>query len=144
DAFVGYVIDDVHWIKDVLIPILEPKYKLCIHNRDFVVGRPIADNIADAIEKSQRTIMVLSPRFLDSGWCKEEFLIAHRQYMLHPSQVLIPILLDDFQQTLPTIPNYVKCYLQTHTYLESDDILFRRKLQTQMPRTALKEIIKNM
>ncbi|CAH1799295.1 unnamed protein product [Owenia fusiformis] len=144
DAFVGYVTEDVRWIRNVLIPILEPKYKLCIHNRDFVVGRTIADNIADAIEKSQRTIMVLSPRFLESGWCKEEFLVAHRQYMLHPSQVLIPILLDDFEHDLPTIPNYVKCYLQTHTYMEANDLLFDLKLESQMPQTTVSECMNIM
>ncbi|CAH1794127.1 unnamed protein product [Owenia fusiformis] len=143
DVFVGYVTQDVMWIRNVLIPLLEPKYKLCIHNRDFEVGKPIVDNIANSIEKSQRSIMVLSPRFLESGWCKEEFLIAHRQYMLNPSQVLIPILLPDFDTT-QEMPSHVKCYLQAHTYLKCDDPWFDKKIKDQMPKTSITEYKEEM
>ncbi|CAH1794128.1 unnamed protein product [Owenia fusiformis] len=143
DVFVGYVTQDVMWIRNVLIPLLEPKYKLCIHNRDFEVGKPIVDNIANSIGKSQRSIMVLSPRFLESGWCKEEFLIAHRQYMLNPSQVLIPILLPDFDTT-QEMPSHVKCYLQAHTYLKCDDPWFDKKIKDRMPKTSIIEYKEEM
>jgi hypothetical protein len=38
--------------------------KLCIHQRDFVVGKPIIDNIIDCIAASRHTIIVLSNNFV--------------------------------------------------------------------------------
>ncbi|CAH1777296.1 unnamed protein product [Owenia fusiformis] len=138
DVFVGYAKGDIRWIRETLLPILEPKYKLCLHDRDFSLDITFPENIAEAIEKSQRTIMVLSFKFLEGDWCKEQFLMAHKQYMLHPSQALVPILLDDFPRNGP-IPNYIRCYLQSHTYIEVDNILFANRVLVQMPKTSILE-----
>ena len=44
-----------------IINYLEERgFKICWHQRDFVPGTNIAENIADAIEHSRRMIIILS------------------------------------------------------------------------------------
>lgn len=50
---------------------------LCLHKRDFVPGLWIMDNIMSAIERSRRTIFVLSENFVQSDWCRYELDFSH-------------------------------------------------------------------
>ena len=47
---------------DGFTPILEEdhEFQLVLHQRDFVPGTPILTNIADAVTKTRRMIMLLS------------------------------------------------------------------------------------
>ena len=70
DAFVSYAHEDSAWVLDSLLTRLEGPSnscgpcKLCLHQRDFVVGKPIIDNIIDSIAASRHTIIVLSNSFV--------------------------------------------------------------------------------
>ena len=88
DAFVAYHRSDVDWVRDQLYENLDQKddetanpdrFQLCIHDRDFLPGRPIEDNIVRAIENSRKTILVLSENFLTSHWCELEMQIARME-----------------------------------------------------------------
>uniref|UniRef100_A0A3B4YPP5 Toll like receptor 2 n=1 Tax=Seriola lalandi dorsalis TaxID=1841481 RepID=A0A3B4YPP5_SERLL len=66
DGFVSYSEMDSGWVKAHLVPELEqcePPFRLCLHKRDFVPGGWIIDNIMDAIEKSHKTLFILSQLF---------------------------------------------------------------------------------
>ena len=80
DAFVSYSHADAHWVSQELRPFLEdqePHFRLCLHDRDFLAGAEVVDNICTAVNISRRTIIVLSKAFLRSRWCDEEFRQAH-------------------------------------------------------------------
>ena len=74
DAFVSYAHQDSDWVLGSLLKHLEEPgqsrarraSKLCIHQRDFVVGKPIIDNIIDSIAASRHTIVILSNNFVRS------------------------------------------------------------------------------
>lgn len=56
-AFISYSHCDADWVKEQLLPCLENNrnpYRLCIHERDFMPGRWIIDNIIDNIENSRK------------------------------------------------------------------------------------------
>lgn len=56
-AFISYSHSDADWVRDQLLPCLEnskPPYRLCIHERDFLPGKWIIDNIIDNIESSRK------------------------------------------------------------------------------------------
>lgn len=55
---------------------LEP-LTLCLHKRDFLPGYWIVDNIMSAMERSRRTIFVLSQNFVQSDWCRYELDFSH-------------------------------------------------------------------
>ncbi|MEQ2176276.1 hypothetical protein GOODEAATRI_026409, partial [Goodea atripinnis] len=78
DAFVSYNCNDEPWVIGELLPKLEGEqgWRLCLHHRDFEPGKPIIDNITDAIYSSRKTICVISRRYLRSEWCSREVQTA--------------------------------------------------------------------
>ncbi|XP_035767231.1 toll-like receptor 3 [Neolamprologus brichardi] len=78
DAFISYNTHDEPWVIDKLLPKLEGEqgWRLCLHHRDFEPGRPIIDNITDAIYGSRKTICVISRKYLESEWCSREIQAA--------------------------------------------------------------------
>ncbi|KAG8440958.1 hypothetical protein GDO86_006628, partial [Hymenochirus boettgeri] len=121
-AFVSYSQEDSIWVKNMLLPNLERKdgsIRICHHERHFLPGRAIIENIIDCIEKSFKSIFVLSPNFIQSEWCHYELYFAQHTLFGKNSNNLILILLDPIPQYL--IPNKyskLKSIMKHRTYLE--------------------------
>nr|AJP16420.1 toll-like receptor 2 [Larimichthys crocea] len=89
DAFVSYSEQDACWVDNFLVPELEePRdndeesvnhrpLTLCLHKRDFLPGHWILDNIMSAMERSRRTVFILSENFVQSDWCRYELDFSH-------------------------------------------------------------------
>nr|XP_009671743.1 PREDICTED: toll-like receptor 1 [Struthio camelus australis] len=102
-AFISYSERDSLWVKNELIPNLEKGegcVQLCQHERNFIPGKSIVENIIDCIEKSYKSVFVLSPNFVQSEWCHYELYFAHHKLFSENSNSLILILLEP-------IPPYV-------------------------------------
>ncbi|KAK7886948.1 hypothetical protein WMY93_026569 [Mugilogobius chulae] len=83
-AFISYSHSDADWVRDQLLPALENSrnpYRLCIHERDFMPGKWIIDNIIENIESSRKVIFVLSRHFVNSEWCNYELYFAQQRAM---------------------------------------------------------------
>ncbi|XP_043993699.1 toll-like receptor 13 isoform X2 [Gambusia affinis] len=78
DAFVSYNVHDEGWVYREMLPVLEGQqgWRLCLHHRDFQPGKPIIENITDAIYGSRKTICVISSSYLQSEWCSREIQMA--------------------------------------------------------------------
>lgn len=104
DAFLSYSAHDEDAdFAAMLSDELEIKhsYKLCIHERDFLPGMGIADNIVECIGASKRIILILSQHFLSSPWCQYEVQIALTElHQKRKSKLLIPILLEDLDENI--------------------------------------------
>ncbi|XP_022098268.1 toll-like receptor Tollo [Acanthaster planci] len=134
DAFISFSTDDLDFVTQELVPKLEghrPPFRLCIHQRDFVVGECISTNIINAVETSRRTLIVLSNNFLASEWCSFEFKAAQQQLLKDHHKRLMVILLEKVDKNL--LDKDLKLYLSTNTYLERSDTLFWEKLYFAMP-----------
>lgn len=131
DAFVSYSSKDEAWVAEVLTPALEPHYKLCLHYRDFPVGAFLQDSIAQAVESSKRTIMILSDNFIKSEWGRYEFKSAHHQVLRDRRKRLIVVLLGDVQQK--DLDPDIRLYLKTNVYLRWGEKLFWEKLKYALP-----------
>uniref|UniRef100_A0A8C3B7B0 TIR domain-containing protein n=1 Tax=Cairina moschata TaxID=8855 RepID=A0A8C3B7B0_CAIMO len=46
-----------------------PNLKACYHERDFIPGKTIIENMVESIQGSQKIVLVLSPDFVQSRWC---------------------------------------------------------------------------
>ena len=82
DAFISYHHEDSLWVRHELLPRLEnghSQFRVCVHERDFIVGETVADNIVSAINASRRMILLLSNAFLHSHWCHMEFLQGYQK-----------------------------------------------------------------
>ena len=134
DAFVSYSGSDYQWVVNTLQERLEnhdPPYKLCIHERDFIVGAPIQENILNSVDQSKRMLMVLSSNFLKSEWCLLEFRAAHRKVLEERMNYLIIILFDDVN--MDDLDEEMKLYMRTNTYLSVSNKWFWQKLYYAMP-----------
>ncbi|XP_010960976.2 toll-like receptor 1 [Camelus bactrianus] len=119
-AFISYSGHDSSWVKSELLPNLEKEdIKICLHERDFVPGKSIMENIINCIEKSYKSIFVLSPNFVQSEWCHYELYFAHHNLFHEGSNNLILILLDPIPQySIPNSYHKLKALMAQRTYLE--------------------------
>ncbi|NXK56155.1 TLR21 protein, partial [Chauna torquata] len=122
DAFVSYSENDSNWVEDVMVQELEqacPPFRLCLHKRDFVPGKWIVDNIIDSMEKSHKTLFVLSEHFVQSEWCKYELDFSHFRLFDENNDAAILILLEPIQsQAIPKRFCKLRKIMNTKTYLE--------------------------
>uniref|UniRef100_A0A8C5MVV2 TIR domain-containing protein n=1 Tax=Leptobrachium leishanense TaxID=445787 RepID=A0A8C5MVV2_9ANUR len=122
DVFVSYNTSDEHWIIEELLPNLEQKgpsfYRVCIHNRDFEIGRDIVENIVDSIYKSRWTVCIITRSYLQSHWCSLEMRMATYRLIAESKDSLLLIFLDKISK------EEIQCYhrltklLDKKTYLE--------------------------
>ncbi|XP_074759905.1 toll-like receptor 1 [Athene noctua] len=121
-AFISYSERDALWVKNELIPNLEKGegcVQLCHHERNFVPGKSIVENIINCIEKSYKSIFVLSPNFVQSEWCHYELYFAHHKLFSENSNSLILILLEPIPPyIIPARYHKLKALMAKRTYLE--------------------------
>ncbi|XP_075608419.1 toll-like receptor 1 [Balearica regulorum gibbericeps] len=121
-AFISYSERDSLWVKNELIPNLEKGegcVQLCQHERNFIPGKSIVENIITCIEKSYRSIFVLSPNFVQSEWCHYELYFAHHKLFSENSNSLILILLEPIPPyIIPARYHKLKALMAKRTYLE--------------------------
>ncbi|XP_042292371.1 toll-like receptor 13 isoform X1 [Thunnus maccoyii] len=97
DAFISYNVHDEAWVYREMLPVLEGEqgWRLCLHHRDFQPGKPIIENITDAIYSSRKTICVISRRYLQSEWCSREIQMASFRLFDEQKDVLILLFLEE-------------------------------------------------
>ncbi|KAM7326328.1 hypothetical protein ACRRTK_014806 [Alexandromys fortis] len=119
-AFVSYSRHDSTWVKNELLPNLEKDgIRVCLHERNFIPGKSIMENIIHSIEKSYKSIFVLSPHFIQSEWCHYELYFAHHNLFHEGSDNLILILLEPIPQySIPSNYHKLKSLMAQRTYLE--------------------------
>ncbi|XP_015273649.1 PREDICTED: toll-like receptor 1 [Gekko japonicus] len=121
-AFISYSERDSDWVKNVLIPNLEKEdgsVQICQHERNFIAGKSIVENIIDCIEKSYRSIFVLSPNFVQSEWCHYELYFAHHKLFQEKNNSLILLLLEPIPPYIIPAKYYkLKALMAKRTYLE--------------------------
>nr|AYF59255.1 toll 2 [Penaeus monodon] len=135
DAFISYSNKDEEFVNTVLVPGLEsgdPKYKVCLHYRDWLPGAYIQQQITQSVEASRRTIVVLSSNFIENVWGHLEFKTAHCQALKDRHNRVIVIVLGEVPPE-NELDEELKLYLSTRTYLQFGDPKFWEKLRYAMP-----------
>ncbi|KAK6179154.1 hypothetical protein SNE40_011574 [Patella caerulea] len=146
DAFISYKShpDDEEFVLKTLFPKLEKemKFKLCLHFRDFVVGETIANNILWAVQNSRRTVLVISPNYLDSEFARFEYQTAQVE-TLRLRQRIIPIMFQDVQSKTDKMDRTLKNILETITYIkwspetnEKENSKFWKRLVLSLPKRS--------
>ena len=141
DAFLSYAGQDYRWVCHVLrkkFEDLSPSYRFCLHDRDFVPGVAISDNIDNAVNESRRMVVVLSRNYVKSEWCMYEFRLAHQRVMKERSNYLIVVLYEDVPVNLMEAD--MKLYLRTNTYLDLTNKWFWEKLAYVLPQIPLDQL----
>ncbi|KAM6999908.1 toll-like receptor 1 [Tautogolabrus adspersus] len=152
-AFVSYSQQDADWVQNVLLPNLEGPaggLRICHHEKNFVPGKTIIENIITCVEKSRRSLFVLSAHFVKSEWCHYELYFASHQRLVQGSESVVLVLLEPLPQYLiPSKYYQLKSMMGRHTYLEwpqdrAKHRLFwanlRAALQADLPNAPLTEL----
>ncbi|XP_076319314.1 toll-like receptor 6 [Tachypleus tridentatus] len=119
DAFISYCDSDLAWVAQKLVPMLEnPEggLRLCLHDRNFLAGLSIEQNIIESIDKSRKTVFILSPSFLKSQWCMYEIQIAQHRLLENNRNSLVLVKMKNLPQKDTT--KELQYLLRTRTYLE--------------------------
>ncbi|XP_071805986.1 uncharacterized protein [Asterias amurensis] len=152
DVFISYKsgTPDEEFVINDLIPRLEKDgYRVCVHYRFFLPGRSIIDNISDAVRRSRKTLLLLTPGFVESEWCRFEFQAALLQ-MLRRQMDIIPVIFEDLG-TPEKLSEDLQTVLRTLSYItwpsavldgrgpqrEDDEEQFWKLLWESLPSTPL-------
>ena len=120
DAFVSYNHHDQRWVIERLLPALEYRggLKLCLHDRNWIAGQAIAENILESIENSNKTILVISNRFAQSEWCQLELHMAQHKVLTSRRDVLVLVVLEEPEPQYTT--KTLRHLMTTQTYMAWD------------------------
>jgi len=133
-AFVSYNhSEDFEWVENELLSVVEETWglKLCIGHRNFEAGKPITENIVDAIDNSHRTILVITPAFVSSQWCDFEMHMAltkGRECIVIIYKEEVPV--DDMSKTLRALMKSIN-YIEYSS--ESPTTFWKRLRKTLAP-----------
>ncbi len=57
--------------------------------------------------------------YIKSGWCMEEFLVAHEQTVSKKTHFLIPVLVENLDRVELKKHPELELYIKTHTYIDA-------------------------
>lgn len=108
DVFVSYSSANKEWVRKVFVPILEKAgLKACDYYRDFDPGAPIVKEMERAVLQSRKTILILSPAYLNSGWTEFENLMLQTLDAANQKRRLLPVIHENCD--LPLRFRYMNC-----------------------------------
>lgn len=146
-AFVSYSQHDADWVHNSLIPNLEGPsggLRICHHEKHFVPGKSIIENIITSVEKSRRSLFVLSAHFVKSEWCHYELYFASHQHLTQGSDSVVLVLLEPLPQYLiPSKYYQLKAMMNRHTYIEWPQDRAKHRLFWANLRAALQADLPN-
>ena len=123
DAFISCANGEIHFVRYEVLSKLEDEFglKLCVHARNFLPGNYIAEIILEAIQKSRKTVVILSENFLKSKWCQYEFHMARKEgiYSRGDQPVLFVLIYEDVDNRKLSL-GMLEC-IQGETYAQYPD-----------------------
>lgn len=98
DVFISYSHVDRAWVHGTLLSQLEAaSLSVCIDDRDFEIGLPSLINMERAVAHSRRTLVVMTPAWVQSEWTEFESLLVATSDPAGRRQRLIPLMLEACQ-----------------------------------------------
>lgn len=142
DAFLAYSHKDDDYVTREFIPRLENelKYRLCVYYRDFPIGGTIADTVASSINRSKRTILLVSKHFNDHEWRNTAFQHSFGGLFKQKDNHLIIVLLDDAKGM--KLDRQLKVLVKSHHVISYRDMCFWEQLQYKMG-SSKRSIVRN-
>ncbi|XP_052674373.1 toll-like receptor 4 [Crassostrea angulata] len=121
DVFISYATHQRDFSISMARKLENKGLKVRIHDRDFLPGIDIAENITNAIHNSRRTVVVMTSHFLKSHWCMFELNMARMEsiYSRGGENFLLLILLE--KNVIKDMPRSLFDIIESKSYLEYPD-----------------------
>ncbi|XP_043914868.1 uncharacterized protein LOC122791261 [Protopterus annectens] len=118
--FISYSCHDSFWAASFIeqLESVNSSLSICYHERDFIPGKTILENMTECIQTSQKIVLVLSKDFVESRWCLLEANLSLFRDCIERKPV-IPVMLE---------PCQIPLHLSHLTYLSANDINFFSKI----------------
>ena len=97
---------DDEWVMNNLQPNMEEgpePQRLFIKSRNFMPGQSLIEGISENIQQSRKTILVLSPHFVESRWFCHEMEMAQVRQLDEDLDVLVLVLLEEIPYNKMTL-----------------------------------------
>ena len=95
NLFISYSSKDGAWVNENLIPILDKhSISYSIHTRDFELGKPIVQNMADSVYSSRKVLIVLSDDYFANNFCREERVTMIRNSVLLSFSFILSVFIQ--------------------------------------------------
>ncbi len=93
DVFISYSSRDKAWVRGELLKRIEQTgLKAFIDFRDFTRGAPSIKECERGVERCRKTLLILTPNYLESEWCEFEGVMAQTLSPANRDLRLIPLL----------------------------------------------------
>lgn len=99
---------------------------------------PSTAQISNSVNDAKRTIIVMSPNYLQSNWAQWEFRVAQSHAATEKRSRIIVILYGDIGDINKLEPD-IRDYLKLNTYVKWGDKWFWHKLKYAMPHVKSSE-----
>jgi hypothetical protein len=94
DVFVSYSHRNGDWVRGWLVPQLKSAgLRVCIDHESFAPGAPSLTEMERAVLQSRKTVLVLTPEYLQSEWGEFENILAQTHDPAAHQRRLLPVLL---------------------------------------------------
>ena len=132
------------WVKDELIPHVEPARSIICYDRDFLGGMDMMDNIEDAIAATSCAVVFLTEHVLNNNWTRTMFQAAFTAKMEGRQQnpyKIITILADQVRikdiTSDENCPADLRLLLKTQHSLSVSQKLFWESLLYMLPHKGM-------
>jgi hypothetical protein len=113
--FISYSHKDEAWVKEWLVPRLEEAgLQVHIDYRDFEIGALVIENMEQAVQTCDKTLLILSNNWLNSQWARFEELILQTEDPTGLKRRIYPLMLEPC-----TLPPRLKIF--THADFTNPD-----------------------
>ena len=133
DVFLTCPYEDRMRGRDILAKLESGKCRVCYHERDFPGGHPIMENITTAIFQSKRTLCLLSPFYIKSSYCMEEFIIAYHRDVQMKKRRLVVLMMESVDLTSEGVTEELQTYLTRYTYIDYNSDIWLDQVMYAMP-----------
>ncbi|MDR0312497.1 MAG: toll/interleukin-1 receptor domain-containing protein [Treponema sp.] len=95
DFFISYTGKDVTWATWIAWTLEDAGYKTIIQAWDFNIGDNFVDKMDAALKNSERFLAVLSEKYLNSPYCRAEWVAAFAKDRNLEKAAFIPVRIED-------------------------------------------------
>ncbi len=93
DVFISYSHRNQEWVRGWLVPQLKDAgLRVCIDHESFEPGAPSITEMERAVLQSRKTVLVLTPEYLQSAWAEFENILVQTIDPAARDRRLIPVL----------------------------------------------------